>query len=244
MIHRAFLSLFFIISVMTLSSLANQDTEKSKQPAITVKAGIPTAAPTPLGDGTYVGEIRAFAAELPPPTGWRECDGTELKAPTHAQLYNVVGTRFGSTNPTSFKIPDLRGTFVRVWNHGKAAGGVGSNDPDATTRTIPPGGPAYTDSADHVGTTQADEMQTHKHVEPGHQHDVTGYGFDYVNQVEAHTGALINKNPAVATSKVAVQLGGPVDMQGNPTARNGVETRPSNVSLIYCIRDPQWNVTP
>jgi microcystin-dependent protein len=222
MIHRAFLSLFFIISVMTLSSLANQDTEKSKQPAITVKAGIPTAAPTPLGDGTYVGEIRAFAAELPPPTGWRECDGTELKAPTHAQLYNVVGTRFGSTNPTSFKIPDLRGTFVRVWNHGKAAGGVGSNDPDATTRTIPPGGPAYTDSADHV----------------------TGYGFDYVNQVEAHTGALINKNPAVATSKVAVQLGGPVDMQGNPTARNGVETRPSNVSLIYCIRDPQWNVTP
>jgi microcystin-dependent protein len=227
--------------VFALSSLigAQQTSNQGSAPAI---AGMPTSPPTALGDGTYVGEIRMFASEGAP-KGWRECDGTELNISTHQALSSVLGARFGSTQAGMFRIPDLRGMFVRSWNHNKAFSVPGSNDQDAAKRTIPPGAPAYPDGKDHVGTTQADQLQTHKHVEPGHHHDVTGYGFDYLVK-GGPNGGLSNKNPPVPTGDVAVNLGGPVDMSGGTAVRNGIETYPSNVYLIFCIRDPNSTVTP
>src|SRR6476661_7201641 len=54
--------------------------------------------PIALGDGTLVGEIRAFATDQVP-SGWIECDGRELPTSSpNSQLWSVIGNRFGMGN--------------------------------------------------------------------------------------------------------------------------------------------------
>jgi len=148
----------FVICVSCMAIMARQQGTTS----ISASQPMPILPPNALGDGTYVGEIRSFASEVPP-AGWRECDGSSLEITTHQQLFNVIGTRFGSTGPSSFEIPDFRGTFARGWNHGKNAnnwsGTIPLNDPDASGRSLPGGAPAYPDGTDHVGTYEVGELQ-------------------------------------------------------------------------------------
>lgn len=42
------------------------------------------------------------------PDGFVECDGASvLRAGKYADLFNVIGTTFGSADPTHFDLPDL-----------------------------------------------------------------------------------------------------------------------------------------
>ena len=41
----------------------------------------------------FLGEIRAFASELPP--GWLPCEGQELEIQRHQALYSLLGVRYG-----------------------------------------------------------------------------------------------------------------------------------------------------
>lgn len=54
---------------------------------------------------TYVGEIRRFGGAFAPP-GWLLCDGRMLNAEDHADLFDVIGTRFGGGDG-QFALPDL-----------------------------------------------------------------------------------------------------------------------------------------
>lgn len=54
------------------------------------------------------------------PSGWLECDGSELSRADYAKLFTKMGTRFGEGNgSTTFNIPDWRGIFPRGWDHGR-----------------------------------------------------------------------------------------------------------------------------
>lgn len=57
---------------------------------------------------TPVGMVAPFAGSSAP-TGWLLCDGRAISRTTYAALFAVLGTQYGSTNATDFKIPDLRG---------------------------------------------------------------------------------------------------------------------------------------
>ena len=47
------------------------------------------------------------------PTGWLLCDGSAVSRTTYADLFAVIGTRFGAGNgSTTFNLPDLRDRFV------------------------------------------------------------------------------------------------------------------------------------
>jgi microcystin-dependent protein len=55
------------------------------------------------------------------PVGWLPCDGSVISRTTYAPLFSAVGTTFGAGDgSTTFRVPDLRGEFVRGWT----AGGV------------------------------------------------------------------------------------------------------------------------
>jgi microcystin-dependent protein len=41
--------------------------------------------------------------------GWLQCDGRLLDRTQYSALFNIVGTAFGSTNSTNFRLPDFRG---------------------------------------------------------------------------------------------------------------------------------------
>ncbi|PTW53570.1 microcystin-dependent protein [Breoghania corrubedonensis] len=87
-----------------------------------------------LPAGVAVGSIMAFGASEPP-AGWLECNGAAVSRKTYAALFAAIGTVFGGGDAAStFNLPDLRGEFVRGWDHGRAVDadrGFGSSQLDA-----------------------------------------------------------------------------------------------------------------
>jgi microcystin-dependent protein len=56
------------------------------------------------------------------PAGWVECNGQELNRAVDAALFAAIGTMYGGGNgSTTFNVPDYRGEFLRVWDHGRGA---------------------------------------------------------------------------------------------------------------------------
>ena len=103
--------------------------------------------------GFSPGDVKLWFTETAP-TGWLELDGVDKSRSAHAALFAVWGTTFGVGNGlTTFGIPDMRGQFVRGWDHGAGT------DPDAASRTDRGDGT----TGDRVGTGQADEFKEHTH---------------------------------------------------------------------------------
>ncbi len=86
----------------------------------------PNFAATILGkvaDAAPKGIVAPFAMTAPP-TGWLECNGAQLSRTSYAALFAAIGTTFGAGNgSTTFHLPDLRGEFVRGWDHGRGTDG-------------------------------------------------------------------------------------------------------------------------
>lgn len=99
-----------------------------------------TASGTNAADGVPVGTIAFFGA-MTAPAGWMECDGSTLQMSDYPELYQVIGTVFGTDGSTGFKIPDLRAEFLRGWDHGRGV-----------------------DIGRGFGTPQADEFKSHTHT--------------------------------------------------------------------------------
>lgn len=92
------------------------------------------------------------------PTGYLECDGSAVSRTTYATLYTALGDAAGEGDgSTTFNIPDLRGQFIRGWDHGAGL------DPDAATRTaLATGG----NTGDNVLSEEADQNKSHTHTIP------------------------------------------------------------------------------
>jgi microcystin-dependent protein len=71
-----------------------------------------------LPEGVPIGTIVAYAGitdDTHVPANWMVCDGRSLKLTEikYRELFHVVGCMYGGDGVTSFKIPDLRGVFIR-----------------------------------------------------------------------------------------------------------------------------------
>lgn len=67
---------------------------------------------TPSGGGETlpVGTILEYPASSNLPTGWMICDGSAISRTEYSQLFNVIGTSFGSGDgSTTFNIPNKKG---------------------------------------------------------------------------------------------------------------------------------------
>ena len=90
--------------------------------------------------GVAPGAIMHYA-QATPPNGWLEANGAAVSRTTYASLFAAIGTTFGTGNgTTTFTLPDLRGQFVRGWDHGKGV-----------------------DAGRTLGSTQLDAFQGHRH---------------------------------------------------------------------------------
>lgn len=84
------------------------------------------------------------------PSGWLECDGTAVSRTTYASLFAAIGVTYGvGDGSTTFNLPDLRGEFLRGWDHGRGV-----------------------DSGRGIATKQEDALQGHRH---GPAPSSTGY---------------------------------------------------------------------
>ena len=107
--------------------------------------------------GSIRGEVRSFAMSAAP-AGWLKCNGAAVSRTTYAALFALIGTTYGSGDgSTTFKLPDLRGEFVRGWDDGKG-----------------------TDAGRVVGSSQSSQNLAHTHdisLDKG-ENDVGGSGSD------------------------------------------------------------------
>lgn len=83
-----------------------------------------------------------FYAQSTAPTGWLKANGALISRTTYAALFSAIGTTYGAGDgATTFKLPDLRGEFLRGWDDGR---GVDAGRANASA--------------------QSDAMQGHKHT--------------------------------------------------------------------------------
>ena len=97
--------------------------------------------------------------------GWMVCDGRLLDRTAYSALFDVVGTSFGNTTSSNFRVPDLRGRVFGGLNE------VDNKNVSYSTRVLGNAVGAETH------TLVINEMPSHNHTitDPGHTHS-------YVNQ--------------------------------------------------------------
>ena len=71
-------------------------------------------------DGLPIGVIIAYGNETPP-ANWLVCDGSAVSRTKYADLFAVIGTRYGAGDGVStFNLPDKRGRVSVGWNPNEA----------------------------------------------------------------------------------------------------------------------------
>jgi len=201
-------------------------------------AGVVTLNNGTIGSGVtfpfFVGMIASFASSsftnefgvvTGAPSGWLVCNGAEYAIADYGDLHTAIGTTWGAlTNgsggagSTHFRVPDLRGAFLR---------GTGSQpliaDGGAKEKAD---GSAFAGVS--VGSFENDSFQ-------GHQHEFEAYA--YTNHNNNQYKEMMYGNGASPLYEVT---GGgvrnPKSDATNGTPRTDDETRPFNAGINYCIK--------
>lgn len=178
-------------------------------------------------NGVPAGTILPFAGPVANiPDGYLACDGSEHNISNYPALFDAIETSWGGNGSSTFRVPDLRGQFLRGLDQGSG------NDPDAGGRTAKNGG----NSGDAVGSFQGDEFKSHNHgvSDPGHNHANGDYkyllrsnGRDTTPSRDNTSGEpdVIHKGE-IQTSTTGITI----------NARGGSETRPKNAAVFYIIK--------
>lgn len=84
--------------------------------------------------GTPSGSVITFAGAAAP-SGWVLCDGTLYNGtnPIYAALWSVIGTTYGGTGISSFRVPDMRGRFAFGLGAGSATPLAGTGGTETNT---------------------------------------------------------------------------------------------------------------
>ena len=174
-----------------------------------------------LASGVPVGTILAHASNTPP-SGFLECNGSNISRSTYATLFSTISTTFGVGDGSStFALPDLRGQFIRGWAN------TGS-----------------TDASRVFGSTQTDQNKNHTHTTDSTS--LTGgirkisEGFGAGGSATGVFTKTADGNNTITGSSSTSPVGG-VDFDGTHThtissSGGGTEARPTNLALMYIIK--------
>lgn len=143
-------------------------------------------------------------------TGWAKCNGVAVSrtSPTYSALFAVIGTTYGAGDGVStFNLPELRGEFIRGWDDGRGV-----------------------DTSRALGSTQIQQLESHKHIASNN---------DCISYTTINGTGTGNYNSWCDTNGAASGAGAALTGDGThpeQTADLGVETRPRNVAMQYCIK--------
>lgn len=186
------------------------------------------------------GMVQTFAGSTTP-AGWLDCDGSAYAQTLYPQLFAQIGATWATcTNPLTgsaysapsagnFRVPDLRGVFVRGVG-GPNVAGVTTTLAGYQADTTAVNGLVNSASASLSGTAAAQSI-THA-IKQANAGAIGGSGTDY---------CITSGGSAVSITAAASSISGTAAAQsisGNP------ETRPDNVGLRYIIKawDESFNV--
>jgi microcystin-dependent protein len=189
--------------------------------------GATGATGTSLPTGGYL----AFAGETAP-EGFLECNGAAVSRTTYSDLFAVIAEMYGNGDgSTTFNVPDVRGYFLRGWDH------TAGNDPDRATRTDR----GDTTDGDNVGTKQDSQNDEHLHTSTGTiaaSADHVHYLSTWTNVNQANTVSMGGAGNGPYTNAVATSAGGAHAHTISISVANqgGAEARPKNIYVMYCIK--------
>lgn len=143
-------------------------------------------------DSVPIGSISWFALSTAP-AGYLECDGSVKNKSEYNQLYQAISGTYniGGESATQFRLPDLRGEFVRGWDHGR---GVDSGRTFASSQS---GSYIYP----HVGVNVDNNL-----VVGGANMDSIGNNTSPTNGVTGGAGTIAVTSPKLATRPRNVAL--------------------------------------
>ena len=191
-------------------------------------------------DKTPVGTIISYASNSVP-AGYIAADGANPNKSQYPELVAALGTAGGvPTDNTKFRVPDLRGAFLRGKDGGRGY------DEDRGGRAADFAGAA---TGDNVGSYEGDQFRSHNHGvnDPGHGHGHNagagqgGYGI--IRQSisgENRTVASTDSGGSGSEPDLNATVGG-LSISGSATgisiqSNGGNETRPENYNVNYCIK--------
>ncbi len=153
-----------------------------------------------------IGTVITWPLESPP-AGYLICNGQWCEKASYPELYGAISTLYGESG-LYFAIPNYSGYFLRCWDH------LGSGtDPDAAARIAPLVTGSTMLNGNHVGTIQSDAFKAHQHYVHYTANSAGSSGF---------AGDGTWDNPLYTT--------------GNSIPAGGLETRPRNIYVNYCIK--------
>lgn len=198
-----------------------------------------------------VGEILIFPKATIPST-FLACQGQAVSRTTYSKLFSVIGTLYGvGDGVNTFNLPNYQGRFLRGLGGNSAV--LGTYQTDLNKQHT------------HTQTAHNHTQSSHNHTQNAHGHSGstnsdshTHGGGVLVNQV-LYSGSA--RNPLVSTTGTRhpyMAMGSDSHSHtatGNDTAgvnvaatatniaatatnqnSGGVETRPKNAAVVYCIR--------
>ena len=173
-------------------------------------------ASAPIGiRPTPAGAVVAFAGATAP-DGWLLCNGATISRTTYSELFAAIGTTYGvGDGSTTFKIPDLRGEFVRGLDGGRGVD---------TGRALGSAQSSANLSHSHGGATTGSGM--HEHV--GSTSNASGN-----NPPPYTTQPYLVPDTLYPNNATASQSG---SHSHSISADGGAESRPRNVAMNYIIK--------
>jgi len=204
------------------TNAATRLTINSTDATSTVPIVLPTAPTTTLQAATkgYVdqsspaGMIAPFAGTSAP-TGWLACQGQAVSQTTYAALYAAIGATWntGGEGAGNFRLPDLRGMFVR---------GTGTNATGSSSGAVGPS----------VGAYAADTYLNHNHTatDSGHTHNYTTYAAK--RTADGPGGNLWDND----STNGATTTTGTANITVATSTTGGTETKPKNYGVLYIIK--------
>lgn len=89
--------------------VTNLETKVAGQPAEILKQvqTIAESIKTMMDKAIPIGTIALYGANADP-EGWLRCDGRLINRNTYPKLFQAIGTKFGSTTVSNFRVPDFR----------------------------------------------------------------------------------------------------------------------------------------
>ena len=163
------------------------------------------------------GAVMYFAAATAP-DGWVKANGALVSRITYADLFTAIGTTFGAGDgATTFKLPDLRGEFLRGWDDARnidTGRAFGAAQGDAIRNIT---GHYYNSYGGNGGTTN---------LRNANMVGVFTY-IDYSANVMA---------PASSTAMSAGPYEYGVKFDASRVVPTATENRPRNMALLACIK--------
>lgn len=123
--------------------------------------------------------------------GWLICDGRDVSRVTYSNLFEVIGTSFGSNSSNTFRLPNFSGRVIGQPGQGNGlttrelGDAVGAETHTLTSDQIPAHTHTGTTSTNgahvHSATAANNGEHTHSVNDPGHTHTQTTINDDFNN---------------------------------------------------------------